>query len=210
VEAFPNAFLGVLMPEVELLAAPRFKQGRRSDWLYTQMVMTGRLESALSENLDLPDVVWQFEQFAAVQGDPPPTNSIRMHLIPLDAPERQFVDLCALRALFDLGWDCTLGVTLTADREGRARLRVKDGDHLSSKAAKELVIGLIPVCRQLTQFFELGLWQFNNDVKPNIRMTRSGEIASGVNFSGGHIQGRQFLWCRGDSPCDHERAQRPK
>jgi hypothetical protein len=33
VEAFSNAFLGVLMPELELLAAPRFKRGRRFDWL---------------------------------------------------------------------------------------------------------------------------------------------------------------------------------
>jgi hypothetical protein len=46
------------MPEVELLGDPRFKWGRRFDWLYERMVMTGRLESALSENLDLPDVVW--------------------------------------------------------------------------------------------------------------------------------------------------------
>ena len=38
VEAFPNAFLGVLMPEVELLAAPKFKRGRRFDWLYERMV----------------------------------------------------------------------------------------------------------------------------------------------------------------------------
>jgi hypothetical protein len=59
VEAFPNAFLGVLMPEVELLAAPRFKRGRRFDWLYERMVTTGRLESLLSQNSDLPDVVWQ-------------------------------------------------------------------------------------------------------------------------------------------------------
>jgi hypothetical protein len=58
VEAFPNAFLGVLMPEVELLAAPRFKRGRRFDWLYTQMVTSGRLKSLLSESLHLPDVVW--------------------------------------------------------------------------------------------------------------------------------------------------------
>jgi hypothetical protein len=57
-EAFPNAFLGVLMPGVELLAAPRFKRGRRFDWLYDQMVTTGRLESLLSRNLDLPAVVW--------------------------------------------------------------------------------------------------------------------------------------------------------
>jgi hypothetical protein len=58
VEAFPNAFLGVLMPEVELVAAPKFKRGRRFDWLYDQMVTTGRLESLLSRNLDLPDKVW--------------------------------------------------------------------------------------------------------------------------------------------------------
>jgi Restriction endonuclease len=35
-EAFPNAFLGVLMPEAELLAAPKLKRGRRFDWLTTQ------------------------------------------------------------------------------------------------------------------------------------------------------------------------------
>jgi hypothetical protein len=38
----------VLMPEVELLAAPKFKRGRRFDCLYDQMVTTGRLESLLS------------------------------------------------------------------------------------------------------------------------------------------------------------------
>jgi hypothetical protein len=112
---------------------------------------------------------------------------------------------------FDLCWDCTLWVALTANREHRARLGVNDGDHLPSKTAKELVIGLVPVCRQLTQFFELGLWQFNYDVKPNIRLTRPGKVASGVNVSGGHIQGRQSLWCRsGDSACDHERASKMK
>jgi hypothetical protein len=58
VEAFPNAFLGVLMPEDEMLSAPKFKRGRRFDWLYDQMVTTGRLESLLSRNLDLPDVIW--------------------------------------------------------------------------------------------------------------------------------------------------------
>ena len=108
-----------------------------------------------------------------------------MHLVALDAPERQFIDFCALRALFNLCWDYTLWVALTADRERRARLGVKDGDHLSSKTAKKLVIGLIAVCWQLTQFFEPGLWQFNKDVKPNIRLTRPGKVASGVNVSGG-------------------------
>ncbi len=113
-----------------------------------------------------------------------------MHLVSLDAPERQFVDFCALRALFDLGWDCTFGTALTADRERRTRLRINDGDHFLGKTAKKLVIGLIPVCRQFTQFFEFGLWHFDSDVEPNIRVTRPGKIASGVNVSGGHIQGR--------------------
>jgi hypothetical protein len=48
----------VLIPGVELLAAPKFKRGHRFDWLYDQMVTTGRLESLLARNLDLPDVVW--------------------------------------------------------------------------------------------------------------------------------------------------------
>jgi hypothetical protein len=52
-----------------------------------------------------------------------------MRLVSLYAPESQFVDFRALRALFDLGWDCTLGVALTADRERRAKLGVNDGDH---------------------------------------------------------------------------------
>src|SRR5215831_6136719 len=37
VEAFPNAFLAVLIPEVELLSAPKLKRGRRFDWLYEQI-----------------------------------------------------------------------------------------------------------------------------------------------------------------------------
>ena len=72
-----------------------------------------------------------------------------MRLVSLDAPERQFVDFRALRALFDLCWDCTLWVSLTADRERRTRLRINDGDHLPGKTAKKLVIGLIPVFRRL-------------------------------------------------------------
>jgi len=48
----------VLMPEVELKSAPKFKRGRRFDWLYDQMVTSGSLQSLLSRNLDLPDVVW--------------------------------------------------------------------------------------------------------------------------------------------------------
>jgi hypothetical protein len=58
VEAFPNAFLAVLIPEVELLSAPKLKRGRRFDWLYEQVATTGRLESALSQGLDMPDELW--------------------------------------------------------------------------------------------------------------------------------------------------------
>jgi hypothetical protein len=59
VKAFPNAFLGVLMPEEELALAPKFKRGRRFDWLYEQVVTTGRLESLLSKGLDLPAMIWR-------------------------------------------------------------------------------------------------------------------------------------------------------
>ena len=74
-----------------------------------------------------------------------------MERVRLDAPERQFVDFCAFGTAFDLGWDYILGVVpLTADREGCARFGVKNGDHLRGKTAKQLVIGLISVCRELT------------------------------------------------------------
>jgi hypothetical protein len=58
VEAFPNSFLGVLTPEVELLSAPRLKRGRRFDWLYEQIATTGRVESILSKGLAMPDEFW--------------------------------------------------------------------------------------------------------------------------------------------------------
>ena len=58
VEAFPNAFLGVLTPEIELLSAPKLKRGRRFDWLYEQTATTGRLELLLSDRLDMPDQFW--------------------------------------------------------------------------------------------------------------------------------------------------------
>src|SRR5271165_4454749 len=59
VEAFPNGFLGVLMPEGELLSAPRLKRGRRFDWLYERMATSGRLESVLSKSLELPQEFWR-------------------------------------------------------------------------------------------------------------------------------------------------------
>jgi hypothetical protein len=58
VEALPNVFLGVLMPEEELVSGPKLKRGRRFDWLYDQVVTTGRLGSMLSKGLQLPDEVW--------------------------------------------------------------------------------------------------------------------------------------------------------
>lgn len=58
VEAFPNAFLGVLTPEMDLPSASRLKRGQRFDCLYQRIVTTGKLESALSQMLDLPVVVW--------------------------------------------------------------------------------------------------------------------------------------------------------
>jgi hypothetical protein len=58
VEAFPNAFLAVLIPEVELVSAPKLKRGRRFDWLYEQTATTGKLELILSKKLDLPDKLW--------------------------------------------------------------------------------------------------------------------------------------------------------
>jgi hypothetical protein len=58
VEAFPNAFLGVLTPEDELLSAPKLRRGRRFDWLYERIATTGRLESVLSQSLDMPGDFW--------------------------------------------------------------------------------------------------------------------------------------------------------
>jgi hypothetical protein len=51
---FQNAFLAVLIPEVELLSGPKLKRGRRFDWLYEQIAPTGRLELTLSKKLYMP------------------------------------------------------------------------------------------------------------------------------------------------------------
>ena len=50
-----------MMPEVEFSCGTEVEARtpfRLAYWLYDQMVTTGRLESLLSRNLDLPDVVW--------------------------------------------------------------------------------------------------------------------------------------------------------
>ncbi|MGH7836711.1 MAG: DUF429 domain-containing protein [Candidatus Binataceae bacterium] len=59
VEAFPNAFLAVLIPDATLLRAPRLARGRRFDWLYDQIAATGELELVLARDLELPAVVWR-------------------------------------------------------------------------------------------------------------------------------------------------------
>ena len=58
IEAFPNAFLGVLTPEPTLRLAPIFKRGRRFDWLYDTTVSSGNLELKLSKELNLPAKMW--------------------------------------------------------------------------------------------------------------------------------------------------------
>lgn len=59
VEAFPNAFLAVMIPEPTLAQAPKLARGRRFDWLYEQIASTGGLELALAERLDLPESIWR-------------------------------------------------------------------------------------------------------------------------------------------------------
>jgi hypothetical protein len=58
-EAFPNAFLAVLLPEKEFRSAPRLRRGQRFDWLYDRAVATGTLTSTLPKRLDLPREVWE-------------------------------------------------------------------------------------------------------------------------------------------------------
>jgi predicted nuclease with RNAse H fold len=59
VEAFPNAFLAVLLPEEEFRSAPKLRRGQRFDWLYERAVRNERLKFILSKGLDLPDEVWR-------------------------------------------------------------------------------------------------------------------------------------------------------
>jgi hypothetical protein len=58
VEAFPNAFLGVLLPEEVFLSTPKLKPHTKFDWLYKSAVGNDRLVSMLSNKLDLPEEVW--------------------------------------------------------------------------------------------------------------------------------------------------------
>jgi hypothetical protein len=72
------------------------------------------------------------------------------------------------------------------NRERRARFGAKDRDHLPGNFAEELVIGLISVLGESTQFFESGLRYLDNDLEARVGLTRSGKVGSGVNVSGWH------------------------
>jgi len=59
VEAFPNAFLAVLMPEEEFRSSPKLKRGKRFDWLYNRAVVNNEyVKSSLSTAIGLPVEVW--------------------------------------------------------------------------------------------------------------------------------------------------------
>jgi hypothetical protein len=57
VEAFPNAFLAVLLPEQEMLNMPNLRRGQKFDWLYEKALATGKLEVAIRDLSDLSDVL---------------------------------------------------------------------------------------------------------------------------------------------------------
>ena len=58
IEAFPNAFLLVLLPQEDFRSAPKLRRGRRFDWLYDRVATNSSVRSALSKSLDLPGDVW--------------------------------------------------------------------------------------------------------------------------------------------------------
>jgi hypothetical protein len=58
IEAFPNAFLAVLLAEEEFGLARKLKRGKRFDWVYERAIEADKLKSALSERLGLPDKLW--------------------------------------------------------------------------------------------------------------------------------------------------------
>ncbi len=63
IEAFPNAFLAVLLEEREFPSAPKLPRGKKFDWLYDQVAANGILRQRLSKVLILPPTAWdQIEQ----------------------------------------------------------------------------------------------------------------------------------------------------
>jgi hypothetical protein len=59
VEAFPNAFLAVLLTEQQILEMPRLRRGGRFDWLYEKALATGSLQRAILGFTDMPDEIRQ-------------------------------------------------------------------------------------------------------------------------------------------------------
>jgi len=58
VEAFPNAFLAVLLRDEVFRSAPRLKRGKRFDWLYERAVGSESVKSTLRRAVHLPGKVW--------------------------------------------------------------------------------------------------------------------------------------------------------
>lgn len=56
VEAFPNLFLGVLVPEEVYLQQPKLIRGKRFDWLYDEVIKGGIAESKFQSTL--PQAFW--------------------------------------------------------------------------------------------------------------------------------------------------------
>ena len=56
VEAFPNAFLGVVVPEEDFLGIPKIKRGGKFDWLYDRWIAHGLFASIIAA-ADLPNDV---------------------------------------------------------------------------------------------------------------------------------------------------------
>lgn len=65
VEAFPNAFLAVLLPEEAFSSTVNPKRGKRFDLLYQQVVDNKKLVAKLKQELRLPGTFWKL--FAAEQ-----------------------------------------------------------------------------------------------------------------------------------------------
>jgi Protein of unknown function (DUF429) len=59
VEAFPNAFLAVLLPEEDFKSAPKLKRGQRFDWLYERALGNAIVKSTLFQTAHLPDLAWR-------------------------------------------------------------------------------------------------------------------------------------------------------
>lgn len=48
VEAFPNAFLGVVVPDDDYVTAPKIKRGGKFDWLYERWIVRGMFPGAVA------------------------------------------------------------------------------------------------------------------------------------------------------------------